>query len=335
MQPLVTVLMPVYNAEAYLQEAIESILRQTLANFEFLIVDDGSTDNSVAIIKSYNDARIRFVQNERNLGISATLNRGIELASCELIARMDADDISYPARLQKQYDFFTANPDCALLSAWAQEVTETGEPIRTEKWRRPFFYYNLTFECWIYHPTVMYRRSAVLDAGAYSTPYSEDYDLWWHLARRYKIDTLPDVLLDYRLTGQSLYRATKKAEYEEAQYKQILRNLTFYTGAGFSITYNEVECYRHNFGPLLQENSMSALIRAIQKLDYINKRILKKENVNRDPVAIRQAAHEKKKFIIGQLTFHLPNAKKFLFLVRLGQWRKLYGVLHRAARPRH
>src|SRR5690242_19294735 len=94
--PLVTVLMPVYNAEKYLAEAIDSILQQTLTNFEFIIIDDGSSDRSISIIQSYNDPRIRFIRNEQNMGISKTLNRGIEMAAAELIARMDADDISYP-----------------------------------------------------------------------------------------------------------------------------------------------------------------------------------------------------------------------------------------------
>src|SRR5690242_1454586 len=112
---LLTVLMPVYNAERFLREAIDSILAQSLQQFEFLIIDDGSTDSSVDIIRSYTDSRIRFIQNERNLGISATLNKGIELSKTELIARMDADDISYPTRLEKQYQYFLTHPDCALL----------------------------------------------------------------------------------------------------------------------------------------------------------------------------------------------------------------------------
>src|SRR5688572_20082581 len=154
-KPLVTVLMPVYNAEKYLREAMDSILKQTLTDFEFLIIDDGSKDNSVDIINAYTDPRIRLVKNEHNLGISKTLNRGIEMASAELIARMDADDISYPARLQNQYDYFQKNPECALLSTWARMVTEDNEHIRTEKYRSRLHYYNLTFECWMYHPTVM------------------------------------------------------------------------------------------------------------------------------------------------------------------------------------
>lgn len=315
--------MPVYNAEKFLREAIDSILQQSFAHFEFLILDDGSTDTSVAIIQSYNDPRIRFIQNEKNLGISATLNRGIEVASCELIARMDADDISYPTRLQKQYDFFEANKDVALLSTWVREITETGEVVRVQKWRTPFYYYNLTFECWIYHPTVMYRRSAVLDVGAYSTPYSEDFDLWWHLSRKYKMDTLPVVLVDYRLTAVSLYRATKKTEYEEAQYNQILRNLHYFTGPTFSISHAEVECYRHNVAPILAEKSIAALVKAIHKLDAINQYILHKENVNCDAAAITEAAAEKRRFIINQLTAALPKSLKFMFLARLGQWRKM------------
>ncbi len=101
-KPHLTVLMPVYNAEKFLGEAIESILNQTFTDFEFLIIDDGSTDSTIKIIESYTDSRIRLFKNQENLGISATLNKGIEMASTELIARMDADDISYSSRIQKQ-----------------------------------------------------------------------------------------------------------------------------------------------------------------------------------------------------------------------------------------
>src|SRR5690349_9241462 len=134
-KPVFTVLMPVYNGEKYLREAIDSILAQTLTDFEFLIIDDGSKDRSVDIIKSYADPRINLVKNEVNLGISKTLNRGIEIAAAEFIARMDADDISHPTRLQKQYDYLIKNPECALLSTWAKMITEKNEHIRTEKYR--------------------------------------------------------------------------------------------------------------------------------------------------------------------------------------------------------
>jgi len=218
--PRITVLMPVYNAERYLRESIDSILNQTYRNFEFLIIDDGSTDRSVEIIRSYNDPRIRFVQNERNLGISETLNRGIDLSTTDLIARMDADDISYPKRLQRQYEHMIVHPDCALLSTWCKVVTDDKKFIRLERYRTKFYYYNLTFECWMYHPTVVFTKSAAKDVGMYSIPYAEDFELFWQLSRKYKIACLEEVLVDYRVTDQSLHQVIRKKEYDETIQSQ-------------------------------------------------------------------------------------------------------------------
>ena len=144
-QPSITVLMPVYNAERFLSEAIDSILHQTLTNFEFLIIDDGSTDNSLKIINSYRDQRIILVRNGTNLGITASLNKGIELAKGHLIARMDADDISYPDRLQKQYDYLNQHPDCAMVSTLARVITEDKQTVYIDKTNSNYYYYNLTF----------------------------------------------------------------------------------------------------------------------------------------------------------------------------------------------
>ena len=151
MLPLITVLMPVFNADKYLNIAIDSILSQTFSNFEFLIIDDGSTDKSVEIIQAYTDSRIRFIQNVSNQGISATLNKGISLSTTELIARMDADDICYPERLENQYNFFMADPECALLSTSVREISKDGIPLRINNYTKEYYYYNLTFICWIYH----------------------------------------------------------------------------------------------------------------------------------------------------------------------------------------
>ena len=103
--PKVSVVMPAYNAEKYIREAIDSVLAQTFTDFEFIILDDGSTDATAAIIQSYEDDRIRFCPNERNMGVAATLNRALKLAQGEYIARMDADDVSYKNRLEMQLDF--------------------------------------------------------------------------------------------------------------------------------------------------------------------------------------------------------------------------------------
>ena len=204
----ITVLMPVYNAEKYLKESIESILNQTFKNFEFLIIEDGSTDSSVEIIRSFSDPRIRLIQNEKNLGITATLNKGIELASSELIARMDADDISLPERLEKQFDYFQKNPECALLSTAVRRFNSEGTKNKIMEHNLEHFYYFSIFNTWIKHPTVMYKRSAVKEVGKYSRTYAEDFNLWSKIIRKYNFYHINEVLLDYRITA--IIKACKK-----------------------------------------------------------------------------------------------------------------------------
>lgn len=304
--PRVTVLMPVYNAERFLREAIDSILGQSFKHFEFLIIDDGSTDASADIIASYRDSRIRFVRNRTNLGITPTLNKGIALASCELIARMDADDISHPQRLQKQFGYMKRNPECALLSSWARVISEDGKFIRLERYRSNFYYYNLTFECWIYHPTIMFRKSAVEEAGMYSMPYSEDYDLFWKMSVRFRIANLAEPLVDYRITSTSLNAVLKKREYEVANEQNVLRNIRYYMGENFEISHTSLECLRHNFRPLLTHYNLQSVLNSLATLDAITVKILQRENVNRDIRSIRRARYFKRKFILNELARALP-----------------------------
>ena len=318
--PRVTVLMPVYNAERFLREAIDSILDQSFKHFEFLIIDDGSTDASAEIITSYRDSRIRFVRNGKNLGITPTLNKGIALASSELIARMDADDISHPQRLQKQFGYMKRNPDCALLSTWARVVTEDRKLIRLERYRSNFYYYNLTFECWMYHPTIMFRKSAVEQVGMYSMPYSEDYDLFWKMSVRFPIANLAEPLVDYRVTATSLNTVLKKTEYEIANEQNVLRNIRYYMGDDFQISHASLECLRHNFRPVLTHYNIQTVLDALSVLDTLTFRILQKENVNRDVKSIRRARYFKRKFILNELGKSLPLLQGIELLVRTHAW---------------
>ena len=314
--PKLTVLMPVYNAASFLREAIESILQQTFRDFEFLIIDDGSTDESIAIIKSYNDPRIRFIQNENNAGIAATLNRGIELASCELIARMDADDISYPVRLQKQYDYMMRDPACALLSTWCRVVTAERKHVRLERYTSRFFYYNLTFECWIYHPTVMFRKTAVKEVGMYSKPYSEDYDLFWKLAQKFPIANLSETLLDYRLSPTSLNTVLRKKEYDIANRENVLRNIRYYMGNDFSLPEEYLECLRHHTAPIAALKDIAKIMECLARLEQITSQIIKTPNVNRNEKDIAEAAWFKHDFIIYQLFQELPWPTNVLLLAK-------------------
>ena len=314
--PIITVLMPVYNGEGYLQEAIDSILNQSFKEFEFLIIDDGSTDSSVQIIRAYQDPRIRLVQNERNLGISATLNRGIELCNTELIARMDADDISYPDRLQKQVTYMLAHDDCGLLSTWARVITHDGRPVRLEKYNHRFYYYNLNFECWIYHPTVVLRKTAVVSAGMYSKPYSEDYDLFWKIARDHRIDNIDEALLDYRLSPTSLNTVLKKSEYDLANRENVMRNLRYYMGDDFDLRDEYLECLRHNFSPIVALNHVECWLECLKILKNITTAISTHPNVNRNPKDIENAAFHKKDFMVEQIFFQSSGFQKFKLIFK-------------------
>jgi glycosyltransferase involved in cell wall biosynthesis len=326
--PRITVLMPVYNAEAYLREAIDSILDQSFKHFEFLIIDDGSTDASADIIRSYRDPRIRFVQNSKNLGITPTLNKGIALASCELIARMDADDISYPQRLQKQFGYMKRNPKCALLSTWARVISEHKKFVRLERYRSNFYYYNLTFECWMYHPTIMFRKAAVEQVGMYSMPYSEDYDLFWKISTRFPIANLPEALVDYRISSTSLNTVLKKTEYEIANEQNVLRNIRYYMGEDFQISRASLECLRHNFRPMLSAYNVEAVMESLSVLDAITEKIIRKENVNRDLRSIMRAHYFKRKFILSELGKALPLIRSVELLMRAKAWATLITIIN-------
>jgi len=323
----VTVLMPVYNAEQFLAEAMESILFQTFTDFEFLIIDDGSTDISVPIVRSYNDPRIRLVRNDTNLGISPTLNRGIALARSPLIARMDADDISHPQRLEKQYRYMVDNPDCALLSTWVRVVDADRVLIREEKFYARYLYYNLTFECCIYHPTVMLRREAVNAVGGYRMSYSEDFDLFWQLSLHYRIHGLDEPLLDYRITSYSTHNVLKKKEYEEAHRENMIRHIRYYIGKEEPIEDKFLEAFRYELDGLLKENSLRSLTSCIRMLDRINQEILKQENVNRDPQNLAYISRFKRDYLLTILANKLIFPRAILLLLVTGSGRLLFNQL--------
>jgi hypothetical protein len=207
--PKVTVLMAVYNGDRYLREAIESILGQSFQDFEFLIVNDGSTDSSREVILSYDDPRIRLIDNEKNLGQTRSLNRGLELAKGKFIARQDADDISAPQRLARQTAFLESQPEVALAGTWYQEVDASGTLIAERQlpstWTEIRWW--LLFFCPFVHSSVMFRKSMVLDRiGQYdeTLAYSQDYDLWLRIARVLPVANLEEYLVKFRLNPWSM-----------------------------------------------------------------------------------------------------------------------------------
>lgn len=204
--PKVTVLMPVYNGEKYLNDAIDSILGQTFQDFEFLIVNDGSTDNSVEIIKSYDDTRIRLFHNEKNLGVARTLNKGMELARGEYIARMDSDDISLPRRLKRQTDFMDSHPVIGACGAWFRRFGDLKSIVDRPLTDPQQIRCGQLFNSRLGHPTVMmrlelFRRHALFYDPDYKD--AEDFELWMRALESFELANVGEVLLLYRVhSGQ-------------------------------------------------------------------------------------------------------------------------------------
>jgi glycosyltransferase involved in cell wall biosynthesis len=198
---MITVLMPVHNGERYLGRSIESVLSQSCTDFEFLIIDDGSIDSSADIIRSYKDKRIRFLMNGTNQGLVATLNKGLELARGNYIARMDCDDVSVPARLERQFDFMEKNPEVGVCGTWVRTIGEKGEiwdyPSGSDEIKC-----SLLFESVLAHPSVMLRGRHFGKGGFRydgGFPHAEDYALWVRCADAMEFANIPEVLVEYRI----------------------------------------------------------------------------------------------------------------------------------------
>lgn len=208
---LVSVIMPTYNAEKYLEEAIESIIKQTHLCWELLIIDDGSTDNTQKIVQSYQerDARIKLITGPME-GIAAALNLGIEKSRGKYVARMDADDISLPERLEKQVDYMERNGDvdvCATLYKRFSGENREGAVILTPCCDNEIKA-KMIFENVIAHPTIMFRKSTLMQGWRYDTRVvAEDYDLWTRMIPDLKFSCLQEILLFYRVLDESASHA--------------------------------------------------------------------------------------------------------------------------------
>ncbi len=215
--PKVSVIMPVFNASTYLGEAIQSILNQTFTDFEFIILNDGSTDQSEQVILSFADKRIRYVKNDRNSGVIFTLNKGIDMAQGEWIARMDGDDISDSRRFEKQLEYLNTHAGSVVLATRISLINEKGDISGVWKDDEaaitcPQIRAWLPRNNCIAHPTIM-MRTAVLKKYRYheNQLHSEDYDLWLRLVSDgIDIHKLNEPLLNHRIHTSSVTRSQKQ-----------------------------------------------------------------------------------------------------------------------------
>ena len=201
----ISVVMSVYNGEKYLREAVESILSQSFSDFEFIIVDDGSDDSTYAVLSSYaeKDRRIKLLRNSHNLGLAESLNKALEAAGGDFIARQDADDISFPERLQVQYEYLTADPDISVCSVYSWIAGEDGTPVYSFKY--PVEHDNIVYslekgENPLIHGSVMLRRDILADIPKppYRFGLAQDLDLWLRISQSAKFAVIPEELYLYR-----------------------------------------------------------------------------------------------------------------------------------------
>jgi len=211
MTPRVTVLLPVRDGAAYVGAAVESVLAQTYADFELLVVDDGSTDGTPEVLAGFADPRLRVLRNEENEGLVPSLNRGLAEARGAYLARIDADDRCLPRRLERQVAVLDAEPRVGLVGAWMELVDADGAPAGRLVARisdfAEFLYYTLIMYVLVSHPAAMFRREAALAVGGYDphTFLAEDKDLWRRLAlARWDARIVEEPLVVYRLHEASI-----------------------------------------------------------------------------------------------------------------------------------
>ncbi|MES2619870.1 MAG: glycosyltransferase family A protein [Bacteroidota bacterium] len=241
-QPFVTVLLPVYNAQLHVRQSIESVLGQTFPNFELLIINDGSTDDSEKEILSYTDARIRYYENESNAGLIATLNWGMELASGKYIVRMDADDICMPDRIQKQVQFMETHHKVGVCGCCADVIGKPNIKMKYDA-HDASIRIKMLYQCHMLHPSIILRKDLLDKLGLRYNPafvHAEDYELFCRLGKFTKLANLTETLLLYREHEGSVSRI-----YQDVQTKNSLEVIQQqFKDLGMEIDETEVDLFK-------------------------------------------------------------------------------------------
>ena len=224
-EPNLSVIMPVYNAERYLREAIRSILDQTFDNLEFIIIEDGSTDNSLTVIQSIKDERIRLYKNEGNLGIVYSRNKGLSLAKGKYIGMFDADDVAYPEKFEEQISFLENNRDFGMVGSWVKFIDEKGKrlpggwKLKAPPEKIPSI---MLFKNYFLQSAVLYRKDCISKFSFRDgLDILEDYMIWLEIVSEYKAWNLNKTLVNYRIHGGSVTKS--KSGEMQAKEKKVFK----------------------------------------------------------------------------------------------------------------
>ncbi len=261
---MISVVMSVYNAEKYLKEAIDSILNQTYKDFEFIIVNDCSTDSSWAILKDYEKRYkcISLINNHENMGLTKSLNIALAISKGKYIARMDADDISEINRFERQIEYFNTHEDIDILGTFSNDIDESGKVFRTRT--TPVEHKDIVKMlpklCPISHPTVMFKKSSLEKIGFYNEKYrtSQDLEMWYRAAGAgLKFGNIPEFLFKYRMDSDFLARKTFKFRWNDYKLRR----------EGFKHIQLPWYKYGYAFIPIVLGVLPPALYSSLKKLD--------------------------------------------------------------------
>jgi len=277
--PAVSVVMSVYNGEPYLAQAIHSILTQSFEDFEFVIIDDASQDHSVQTIRSFEDPRIHLVRNRQNIGLTRSLNRGLKLARGQFVARMDADDVSLPRRLESQMAFLKTYPKVEVLGGSVRLIDEKGKNLgkRIFPTHHELIRWSLCLFDPIPHPTVMIHRDVLEKVAGYRTEMTtaQDYDLWTRLSSITRMANLPEVMVELRRHDGSV-RLRHRDEHRRNRIMVSHQMLEAYLHC--KIPFETVEhIWERNCRSIEEMRSAASLLLHLYEVGMANERFSKKD----------------------------------------------------------
>ena len=278
----ISVVMSCYNAETYLTTSIDSILNQTFSDFEFIIWDDGSTDNTRNIVESYKDNRIRYFYHE-NTGLGMALRMACAKALCPIIARIDADDIAIPTRLEIEYNYLVTHPKVVLVSSAVNYINDKSEFIgRSFPYTEDKLIKKLLFDAKsvIVHPATMFRKKAYIEAGEYGNQRkAQDIVLFTHIGKLGQIHIIPTPLLHYRITEDTISSQTHNTPYTD-----IINTFLKKMISDKHVSENDVKIYNE--------------IISLSKMR--NKEKIEASNKNRNPKRLENDVFETLSFFLGK-----------------------------------
>jgi len=273
MVSVLSVIMPVYNGERHLREAIESVLNQTFRDFELIIIDDGSIDGSVGILNSISDARIRQLTNATNKGISYTRNRGIKEAKGKFLAWMDCDDLISPNRFEEQLDYLNQNPLVGICGTWLTRFDTRTSEISKSPTEHESIKAMLLFKPAIWNATAMYRLDWVKKAGLTfdeRLTVAEDFDFYWKACRKFPVANIPISLYQYRDSDSSIMKTFEGAEERSFAIHKIIYNKSL-VELGIDATEKQLKIHR-SIGSTNLFESYAAFKEAFDWLIFLQKK---------------------------------------------------------------